>query len=110
MLVIRHDCVVWYNGAKKKDNDNLKKIIKQQFCLIGRPINLDRVCEVRIVKKIESALADGGHPQNENYVLMTSGKRWLSANAKTTRFLYSFVRSSIRLLNVQGGERGNVSG
>ena len=97
--VITHDCVVWYNGAKKKDKNALKKVVKQASRLIGQHIDLDQVCEARIVKKADSVLFNQRYPLHKNYVLMRSGKRWQSVSAKTTRFLNSFVPSSIRLLN-----------
>ena len=37
--IITHDCV-WYNGAKKKDKDSLKKLTRQASRLIGRPIKV----------------------------------------------------------------------
>ena len=76
--ILTNDCVVWYNGAKKKDRDTLKKIVKQASRIIGHPIDLDRVCEAKVLQKANSVISKHSHPLNTNYVLMRSGKRWLS--------------------------------
>ena len=43
-------------GQKKKDRDTLKKIVKQASRIIGHPIDLDRVCEAKVLQKANSVI------------------------------------------------------
>ena len=47
-----HDCVVWfYNNARKKDTSNLKRITRQSGKIIGESIDLNTICEGRVIAK-----------------------------------------------------------
>ena len=99
--VILHDCVVWYNGAKKMDKDKLKRGVKQASRILGVDINLDVVCRERVLTEAQGVLENDDHSLNNHFIMLGSGRRWQSVRTRTNRYLNSFVPYSIRLLNDQ---------
>ena len=100
--IIAFDCVVWYTACLKRDLTALRRIVRQAEKIIGQELHFDDLCVNRIVEKAKSIHRNNLHPLNENYVQMRSGNRLRSLRCRTSRFLNSFVPSSVRMLNEVG--------
>ena len=101
--ILTHDCIVWFTACRKTDLTMLKRILRQAEKIIGQELNFEDLCRSRIVEKAKSIRGNCLHPLNGNYVMMRSGSRLRSMRCRTSRLLNSFVPSSIRMLNGEGG-------
>ena len=99
--VMTYDCFVWYNNARKKDISLLKRVVRQAGKILGKVIDLNTICEEKVLVKASKLAMDQNHPLNPFYVKLRSGKRWQSMRAKSNRYHHSFIPHSIRLLNKQ---------
>lgn len=97
--VMTFDCIVWYNSAKQSDVKKLKRVTKQAEKILRKLINLDKTCEEKVVTKALSLTTDANHPLNTYYTKLRSGRRWNSVQARTNRYVNSFIPYSIRSLN-----------
>ena len=84
--VITHDCAVWYNNASKKDTSNLKRVTRQSGKIIEKSIDLNSICEGKVIAKASKLTKDHNHPLNPCYVKLRSGRRWQSIKARTNRY------------------------
>lgn len=100
--IIVNDCVVWYTACRKVDLSMLKRIVKQAEKIVGKNLDLEDICKNRVLDKAKSIYRNSRHPLNNNYVALRSGNRLRSLRSRTSRFLNSFVPSSIRLMNEEG--------
>lgn len=80
----------------------LKRIVKQAEKIVGRNLDFEDICRNRVLDKAKSIYHNSRHPLNNNHVALRSGNRLRSLRSRTSRFLNSFVPSSIRLMNEEG--------
>ena len=97
--ILVHECVVWFTACRKADLSLLKRIVRQAEKILRVQLHFEDLCKSRIVDKAKSIIGNELHPLNDNYVVLRSGNRLRSVRCRTSRFLDSFVRSSIRILN-----------
>ena len=95
-----HECVVWYNGARKQDTGKMKQVVKQASKILGIDIDLDETCKDKVRSKAEAVECNTNHALNKVFIEPRSGRRWQSLRCKTNRFLNSFIPYSVRLLNL----------
>ena len=97
--VISFSITCWYGNCTNECKDKITKVIN--MC---RRFGIDNASLKEIYIKYSkiryhTIIKDCHHPLHNNYQLLPSGRRYKSINCRTSRYLNSFVPSSIRSLN-----------
>jgi hypothetical protein len=79
---------------------NFTRVIKTCSRLgIQNASSLEKIYKKSVIQRCNIITADCQHPLHNQYVILPSGRRFRSLKCRTSRYLKSFVPSSIRILN-----------
>jgi hypothetical protein len=92
--------ICWFGNCSAESKHKLTRTIKICKKLgVENAMPLDDIYYKCTLQRCKVIVNDEMHPLYACYDMLPSGKRWRSVKARTSRYLKSFVPSSIRLLN-----------
>lgn len=97
--VISFSVTCWYGNCTNLSKDKITKVINMCRRLGINNLPLKEIYDKYSVTRCNVIIKDKKHPLNSSYQLLPSGRRLKSAKCRTSRYLKSFVPSSIMLLN-----------
>ncbi|KAK3523418.1 hypothetical protein QTP86_032737 [Hemibagrus guttatus] len=91
---------VWYGGCTASCRKTLQRIVNAASKIIGVSLpSLVDIFHTRLTSRAIGIAADGSHPSNLHFSLLTSGRRYQSLQAHSTRVSKGFIHQAVRMLN-----------
>ena len=98
--VICFSFVCWFHNLSVKNRNALLKIVNVCSKIIGeQQRDLSQFCNTQTRKKARLILSIADHVLQKEYELLPSCRRFRAQKCKTNRFKFSFIPTSVRLLN-----------
>ena len=102
--VLCYCLICWGGSLSVKNTVLLDRIVRSASTTIGTTLpTVDELYETYMMKKTRDILKDTSHPLHEFYYVAQSGCRYISERTQTNRYQYTFLPTSVRLLNVKLG-------
>ena len=98
--VICFSIVCWYGNCSVDSKLKLSRVIRNCEKLgVMDTIPLQDLYEKFMVQRSKMICSDNSHPLCQYYKMLPSGKRYQSIRCRTSRYMKSFLPSSIRIMN-----------
>ena len=101
--IIRYAITTWFGNLSIKLKSQLRSLINRAGKIMGSPppSSLQEIYDETARRQGLKISRDPKHVLHTEFELMPSGRRFRMPNCKLNRFKFSFVPSSIKLLNSQ---------
>ena len=95
------ESLIRFGNLSVQVKSKLNRLVQTAMKVIGRTENssLQSIYEESVLRLAQRASSDSAHILNPEYQLLPSGKRYRTPICKFNRFKYSFIPTSIRLIN-----------
>ena len=102
--VISFSIICWYGNLGVKQKKSLNGIVRGAGKIVGEKFScLSHIYDRQVLMKASSIRADSSHPLYSAYKFLPSGQWLIAPIAKSNRYKFSFVPTSIRAIN--GGSK-----
>ena len=90
----------WFGNISQKDKNKLQRVVNISSIIIGfKQSSVNVLYEKQVLRKANKIINDNTHILYNEYVLLTSSRRFRTLMSKTNRKRDSFIPMSIRLVN-----------
>ena len=98
--ILMFSIVCWHGNCTKRSKSKLDRIVNVARKLgLSNVKHVHKLYEKKVVLTANGIIKDSSHPLNCMYVRLRSDRRYRSIYARTSRYMNSFLPSSVRLLN-----------
>lgn len=99
--LIRYGMVAWFGSLSVQCKNKIEKLVKSAMKTIGTRDypSLQSIFESSVLAQAKSIISQPFHLLYKEYELLPSGRRYRAVRHKSNRFKFSFIPTSVALLN-----------